>query len=149
MGKASWQHTMGSRYMIKLSEHRAPLQCMGDGAQHEVTTVLLSLKCSSRLQILWKRTKLVSNVNASWDGMGPSAMPVLAALGQVTHTGMLCTKIFSKTRHKSTGKKWRGKKAEEKPPLQPSLLLGANWGTEALLTLRRAGELQETGCRQV
>lgn len=59
-------------------------------------------------------------------------------------------KIFSKTRHKSTGKKCRGKNAEEKnaeekPPLQPSLLLGANWGTEALLTHRY---VQESSRRQ-
>lgn len=150
MGKASRQHTMGSRYMIKLSEHRTPLQYTGDGAQHEVTTVLLNLKCSSQLQILWKRIKLVSNVNASWDGMWPSATPGLAAFGQVTHTGMLCTKSSQRLDTNPQEKKCRGKNAEEKnaeekPPLQPSLLLGANWGTEALLTHRY---VQESSRRQ-
>lgn len=120
MGKASWQHTMGSRCMIKLSEHRAPLQCMGDGAQHEVTTVLLSLKCSSRLQILWKRTKLVSNVNASWDGMGPSAMPVLAALGQVTHTGMLCTKSSQRLGTNPQEKNGEEKRQRKNHPFSPA-----------------------------
>lgn len=98
----------------------------GGGAQHEVTTMLLNLECSNQLQILRKRTKLVSNLKASWDGTRPSAMPVLAALRQVTHTGMLYPKtsqsLGANPQEKIRRKKCRGKTTCSAQPLAGSEL---------------------------
>lgn len=119
-----WSPTRGN--------HRASELEVFKSVANSVETHKISFKCKRKL---------------GWDVTFSHACP---SSTWTSHTHWhVVHKIFSKTRHKSTGKKWRGKNAEEKPPLQPSLLLGGNWGTEALLTLRRAGELQETGCRQV